>query len=289
VPDDDNNDKLSSSSVISKETTAAAMVASDGDGDSPPPTTKDSPAADLDPSAASSVGVVSAAAPLGDPIDVKVVWNKNKYDVVVRPEETVLDLKTKMEELTQLPPAMQKIMFKGLCKDDRTMKDLKVTKGTKIMLVGSTLDDVLAVSATPNAQELKESSASSGAAKKEPLSKQKPHSKVTEKGPPEDAIPGVLNVKESLPPQPLSGMLNKSGGKVRLTFKLENDEVWIGTKERTDKVPMSSIKAVVSEPISGHEAFHMLALQLGPTEASRYWIYWVPAQYVDAIKRTILG
>ena len=30
-------------------------------------------------------------------------------------------------------------------------------------------------------------------------------------------------------------------------------------------------------------------LQLGPTEASRYWIYWVPAQYVDAIKDAILG
>jgi len=218
------------------------------------------------------------------------VWNKNKYDVVVRPEETVLDLKTKMQELTQLPPSMQKIMFKGLCKDDRTMKDLKVTKGTKIMMVGSKLDDVLAVNTTPNAQELKESSSGgAGGAKKEPLSKQKPHLKVTEKGPPEDAIPGVLNVKEPLPPQPLSGMLNKSGGKVRLTFKLENDEVWIGTKERTDKVPMASIKAVVSEPIAGHETFHMLALQLGPTEASRYWIYWVPAQYVDAIKRTILG
>lgn len=30
-------------------------------------------------------------------------------------------------------------------------------------------------------------------------------------------------------------------------------------------------------------------IQLGPTEASRYWIYWVPAQYVDAIKDAILG
>ena len=88
------------------------------------------------------------------------------------------------------------------------------------MMVGSTLDDVLAVSTTPNAQELKETSSAAGGTKKEPLSKQKPHSKVTEKGPPEDAIPGVLHVKESLPPQPLSGMLNKSGGKVRLTFKL---------------------------------------------------------------------
>lgn len=31
------------------------------------------------------------------------------------------------------------------------------------------------------------------------------------------------------------------------------------------------------------------ALQLGPTELSRYWIYWVPSQYVDAIKDAILG
>ena len=37
-------------------------------------------------------------------------------------------------------------------------------------------------------------------------------------------------------------MLNKSGGKVRLTFKLEQDQVWIGTKERTQKLPLNSIK-----------------------------------------------
>lgn len=277
----ESNGKLSEAN--SKETKMA--VDDEGDGDTPS-SPKDTSSCDDSAKAAAA----ASSAPLGEPIDVKVVWNKTKYDVVVRPEETVLDLKTKMHELTQLPPTMQKIMFKGLCKDDRTMKDLKVSKGTKIMLVGSTLDDVLSVSTTPKAADLKDSSGSAvSAAKKEPLSKQKPHLKVTEKGPPEDVIPGLPNVKESLPPQPLSGMLNKSGGKVRLTFKLENDEVWIGTKERTDKVPMSSIKAVVSEPIDGHLGFHMVALQLGPTEASRYWIYWVPSQYVDAIKRTILG
>ena len=36
--------------------------------------------------------------------------------------------------------------------------------------------------------------------------------------------------QESLPSTPLSGMLNKHGEKVRLTFKLETDELWIGTK-----------------------------------------------------------
>lgn len=35
--------------------------------------------------------------------------------------------------------------------------------------------------------------------------------------------------------------------------------------------------------------FPLQAFQLGPTEASYYWVYWVPTQYVDAIKDTVLG
>lgn len=57
---------------------------------------------------------------------------------------------------------------------------------------------------------------------------------------------------------PLSGMLNKHGGKVRLTFKLESDQLWLSTKERTEKLPMGSIKGVVSEPIDDHEEYHIL-------------------------------
>jgi hypothetical protein len=57
------------------------------------------------------------------------------------------------------------------------------------------------------------------------------HKKVLDKyGKPEDVIPGLKNVKEPLPPAPIAGMCNKSGGKVRLTFKLELDQVWVGTK-----------------------------------------------------------
>ena len=52
--------------------------------------------------------------------------------------------------------------------------------------------------------------------------------------------------------------MNRSGGKVRLTFKLENDQLWIGTKERTEKISMTSIKTVVSEPIEGHEEYHIM-------------------------------
>lgn len=45
---------------------------------------------------------------------------------------------------------------------------------------------------------------------------------------------------------------------MRLTFKLENDQLWLGTKERTEKLPMGSIKDVVSEPIEEHEEYHIM-------------------------------
>lgn len=42
---------------------------------------------------------------------------------------------------------MQKVMIKGLAQDDQTLRALGVTKASKVMVVGSKLDDVIAVSA----------------------------------------------------------------------------------------------------------------------------------------------
>uniref|UniRef100_A0A0F7Z8J0 Ubiquitin-binding protein n=2 Tax=Crotalus adamanteus TaxID=8729 RepID=A0A0F7Z8J0_CROAD len=219
-------------------------------------------------------------------VELKIIWNKTKYDLKLPLDSTGAELKLKIHSLTGLPPAMQKVMFKGLLPEEKTLREIKVISGAKIMVVGSTINDVLAVNTPKDAtqQEVK-----SEEAKKEPLCRQKQHRKVLDKGKPEDVMPSVKGVQERLPTVPLSGMYNKSGGKVRLTFKLEQDQLWIGTKERTEKLPMGSIKNVVSEPIEGHEDYHMMAFQLGPTEASYYWVYWVPTQYVDAIKDTVLG
>lgn len=41
---------------------------------------------------------------------------------------------------------MQKLMYKGLLQDNQILGNIGLTKGAKIMLVGSTLHDVLAVS-----------------------------------------------------------------------------------------------------------------------------------------------
>ena len=59
-----------------------------------------------------------------------------------------------------------------------------------------------------------------------------PHKTILDKyGMPDDLMVGILDLHEDvLPPVPLYGMYNKSGGKVRLTFKLDLDQLWIGTK-----------------------------------------------------------
>ncbi|XP_022382191.1 ubiquitin domain-containing protein UBFD1 isoform X2 [Enhydra lutris kenyoni] len=257
-------------------------------------------------------------------VDLKIIWNKTKHDVKFPLDSTGSELKQKIHSITEvyaegnpaitiikfwkpaqrgcelpehtkvleqysfpgLPPAMQKVMYKGLVPEDKTLREIKVTSGAKIMVVGSTINDVLAVNTPKDAAQ---QGAKAEENKKEPLCRQKQHRKVLDKGKPEDVMPSVKGAQEHLPTVPLSGMYNKSGGKVRLTFKLEQDQLWIGTKERTEKLPMGSIKNVVSEPIEGHEDYHMMAFQLGPTEASYYWVYWVPTQYVDAIKDTVLG
>ncbi|XP_071067345.1 ubiquitin domain-containing protein UBFD1 isoform X1 [Dasypus novemcinctus] len=188
-------------------------------------------------------------------VDLKIIWNKTKHDVKFPLDSTGSELKQKIHSITGLPPAMQKVMYKGLVPEDKTLREIKVTSGAKIMVVGSTINDVLAVN-TPKDAAQQDTKAEEN--KKEPLCRQKQHRKVLDKGKPEDVMPSVKGAQERLPTVPLSGMYNKSGGKVRLTFKLEQDQLWIGTKERTEKLPMGSIKNVVSEPIEGHEDYHMM-------------------------------
>eukprot|EP00794_Sanderia_malayensis_P009184 gene9184-10158_t len=222
-------------------------------------------------------------------VDFKIVWNKQTFPITFDLYKTIEELKDQIKELTGIPGNMQKLMYKGLIKDHSvTLRDAKITKGIKLMVVGSTLKDVLTVT-PPSKDKVDAKVSDSVTTAKEPLSSQKMHKKILEKGMPDDVMPGIKGTKERLPAHPLSGMLNKRAGKVRLTFKLELDQLWLGTKDRTEKLPMTSIRNVISEAIEGHEQYHILALQLGPTEASRYWIYWVPAQYVDAIKDAVLG
>lgn len=61
-------------------------------------------------------------------------------------------------------------MYKGLLPEDKTLRDIKITNGAKIMVVGSTINDVLAVN-TP--KEVVQQEVKAEENKKEPLCRQK--------------------------------------------------------------------------------------------------------------------
>ena len=61
------------------------------------------------------------------------------------------------------------------------------------------------------------------------LCESKEHKKIMDKGKPEGVPQGYKGRKDPLPPNPLGGMLNKYGGKVRLYFKTDIEQLWIGT------------------------------------------------------------
>jgi len=62
-------------------------------------------------------------------VDFTVIYNKQKISVNFALDCTVAELKTYLQKIISVPQAMQKVMFKGLAKDDQTLRNLGVTKG----------------------------------------------------------------------------------------------------------------------------------------------------------------
>ncbi|KAI9093122.1 ubiquitin domain-containing protein UBFD1 [Phlyctochytrium arcticum] len=219
-------------------------------------------------------------------VTFKVVHGKRTYDVTFVTSRCVTDLKQKVEELTGIHANMQKLLFKGILKDDQTLQDANIKDGAKVMLMASKAEDVMKLATAAVTAPLLDAPA---ARPRTSLSETTEHKKILDKGKPDDAEAGMRGKRLPLPVGGVRSLMNGWGSKTRLTFKPESDEVWIGTNERTQKVGLGSIRGVTSEAIKGHEEYHILAFQLGPTEKSNYYLYWVPAQYVESIKDAILG
>ena len=134
-------------------------------------------------------------------VDFKVVFNKKKFDVTFDMDDTIGALKVHLADIINVPNTMQKVMIKGLAKDEMTLRQVGVTNGSKVMVVGSTITDILEVNKKPTVQQMKEEAQAEAA--KEAWSEQKLHKKVLDKGKPDDIMPGLKNIKESLPGVPL--------------------------------------------------------------------------------------
>jgi len=211
---------------------------------------------------------------------------KQTFSVEFDLDHTIGALRQEIARLTDVPAALQKLMLKGLLKNDAdTLRASGFKNGVKVMLIGSTIQDVLTTTAP---EKTIAEVASSSKTEKEHLSEKLPHKKIVDKGKPEDIMPGLRQGQESLPEIPLYGILNNRGDKVRLTFKIPTQELWLASKSSTQKLPFQTIRSVESEPIKGFEEYHIVSLQLGSGEGTKLYLYWVPAQYTRDLRNVIM-
>eukprot|EP01120_Amphizonella_sp_Union-15-10_P002982 TRINITY_DN1327_c0_g2_i3.p1 TRINITY_DN1327_c0_g2~~TRINITY_DN1327_c0_g2_i3.p1 ORF type:complete len:234 (+),score=31.57 TRINITY_DN1327_c0_g2_i3:86-787(+) len=219
------------------------------------------------------------------PIELIFKYSHKTFTIETTQEATLGELRQLLHKQTEVAPALQKIMFKGkaLSNDSTKLTEFKLRNKEKLLLVGSSIQEVLKV-----AEQSEQTTETSKDDEKVYLSDLPQHKKIIEKGVPEEAIKGFRNRHESLPTTPLKGIYNNRGGKVRLTFKTFTEELWISTESNTQKLPFSSIRNVISEPIRGNEDYHIMTLQLGSSDTTKYYLYFVPAQYTRAIKNSIM-
>jgi len=220
---------------------------------------------------------------------VRVVHGKTTHNLVIAPTDTVALIKEKLFAITHFPAQNQKLMLKAKQLSDPSVVFLethKLGKKDKLILIGTPLAD-LAMAVTkptdvkPPSDDVKP--------KADPIQEITKHKKILEKGLPPDAEVGNSMDTQPFPEGGLKGIYNNMGKPVRLSFKFESQEICINGKERTEKLPMGSIYDVTSEKVEGRGGYHIVSLKMGKEDKSCYYLYYVPAQYVEAIKASILG
>lgn len=174
------------------------------------------------------------------PITLHIRYKTQTFPIECDLFDTLKDLKDKIDKLTDVEPHVQKLVNKSITsvkRDDATtsLKDLNITDGQTLLLVGATRSEILSTTrVNVNSTGTKDASDDQTTTnnKKEPLCKQTKHEKVLKTGKPDNAQVGIRNKHDALP-QSIDGllmsMLNHSAKKARLTFKLELDELWINT------------------------------------------------------------
>jgi len=224
-------------------------------------------------------------------VSIRVVHGKATHYIDVGTVDTVGTVKEKIAALTNVPSVSQKLSLKGKAlKDDALNFNTTYTLGKKdkLILIGTPIAEALMAVTKPS--DVKPPP-DEPVVKEEPLQEVTKHKKILDKGLPPDAEVGNAMDTMPLPEGGLKGIYDTMGNIVRLTFKFEAPAVIeIKSKERTTKFPMGSVRDVTSQKIEGRGGYHIVTLKMGSKDdKSAYYLYYVPAQYVEALKQTIMG
>jgi hypothetical protein len=237
---------------------------------------------------------IPQAIPVAVPqVTIKVKYGKEDFDITLPEDSTVLQFRQFIEKKTSLLPALQKLMTpKGQLKPDKdtgTLAAAGLVHNSKVLLVGSQIMDVLAL-AVPTGPAPTQAVVTE---KAPTMAEQKEHTKIIADGPPEDAERGdPSGIQVPIPlganrEPTLAGVLNNKKDKLRVVFR--GGGAVVNTKASSFQIHPGNVRDVVSEPIPSHPGYHIVALLLRDSANSKYFLYWVPAQYLQNLRNLLLG
>lgn len=225
----------------------------------------------------------------GEIVPIELKNNKNTYNFEFGAENTVLEMKKFIESYSNIPIKNQKLMFRGAMKDELTLKasGLKSTSSNKIMLIGSPpelIENVQKNAAKSLAPTVWFPESKEVVKKWYELPK---HARPLASGPPEGAITPILGEKRLLPAdKQITHLLNSECEVVRVRFLKAQGVINISSTKYTEVIAYGSIVNVSSQPMQDYPGYHMMCLTAA---RSTQYLYYVPEQFVEAIKDDILG
>lgn len=78
-------------------------------------------------------------------IQLTFSFKSDQYHLSLPPSETFVSLQARLEELTSVPPSLQKLLYKGKkahISHEGTIEEAGLKNGTKVMLLGSTQHEI---------------------------------------------------------------------------------------------------------------------------------------------------
>ncbi|PRW58076.1 ubiquitin domain-containing UBFD1-like [Chlorella sorokiniana] len=227
----------------------------------------------------------------GETIAIKVTFGKQSVTTNRPLLSTVAELKADIAAQTGVPAENQKLLFKGQLKDEQTLQAAGLKSGSKIIVMGSKPEEIKVTALGKGTTGVAAGGDWDDKPASEPWSEQDQHKKVLAKGRPDDGWPGIRDKQVPLRDDQtyIPGLLNSQGTKVRLTFKAEVQQLWVGSATSTQKVPYNTVGKIESQAIKGQEEYSILRLQIGASGTSNLWLYYVPSQAVSGIKLRVLG
>jgi hypothetical protein len=201
--------------------------------------------------------------------------------------ETITNVKLRLEEIFDLPAENMKLLYRGMLSEG-TVADYNIAPNSKIIILGSKKEEIDLV------LSLKKSDItfSEDLEIKDRLQDAPRHAKILAAGVPDGAIEGnsllVLPLPSSLE---LTHLRNSFGNKCRIAFT--SGYMRINTNAGTQSLPLKEVlnstfeKILQDEKDTGYSIMHLETT--GETCSKNIFIYYIPNQFVDAIRIILLS